>query len=282
VESLTFPDPPTTQKPAPSPPTLPPDLSSVGEAVVPGATTTTLPAIGPGHATLNGSVFGPNGPVGGATVEADRFVGDLVTSARATTAADGSWSIKNILGGRFRVRAWQPPTMDLTTPQIVFLGSTQTLTMSLQLASFKGPNLASSISPPAPTAGQPTNLLVQVSNPTVDTDGVVRYPPAANTQVTLVDGPNWVVDGGNPQTTNGDGEVLFQITCQQGGAAPISAAVGSQPAVPLQMPSCSEPIAPPPVTNPGSNLCEATTVPADTVPGEGPTSSTTLTFGACG
>lgn len=277
VESLSFPNTPTTAGTTPSPPTLPGNLSSIGESPVPGVTTTTAPPIGPGHATLNGSVFGPNGPVAGATVWADRFIGDQVSSAHTTTKADGSWTIANVLGGRFRVRAWQPPTLDMTTPQVVFLGSTQTLTMSLQLASFKGPSVASSVSPAVPQVGQSANLEVQVTNPVVGTDGVVTYSPDANVKVTLVNGPNWVANNGNPLPTDAYGDVLFQVTCMSAGSNPLSAAVGSSPAVPLQMPACASPSSS--STTSPFNPCPTTTVPGG-LPGA--TTTTTLAFGSCG
>lgn len=278
VESLSFPNSPTTATTAASPPTLPGNLSSVGEAPVAGVTTTTASPIAPGHATLNGTVFGPNGPVAGATVWADRFVGDQVSSAHTTSRADGSWTIANVRGGRFRVRAWQPPTLDLTSPQIVFLGSSQTLTMSLQLASFKGPSVATSVSPAAPTVGQPANLVVQVTNPVVGADGVVGYPPAVKAQVTLVNGPNWIADNGNPRTTDINGDALFQVTCTSAGSNPLSAAVGSGPAVPLQMPTCAG--APSSTTTNPFGPCPTTTVPGG--PPAEATTTTTLAFGSCG
>ncbi|HEY3811538.1 MAG TPA: hypothetical protein VGL49_08890, partial [Acidimicrobiales bacterium] len=81
VQTLSYPTPPATTAPAvTSGATLPTNLPSVVEAGVPGATTTVAPTIGPGGATLNGTVLGPAGPVAGATVEADRIVGDQVAS----------------------------------------------------------------------------------------------------------------------------------------------------------------------------------------------------------
>jgi hypothetical protein len=264
VQALSFPPPPTTVTTPPPPPTLPTNLSSVGEAPVPGVTTTTAPAVAPGQATLNGTVFGPSGPVAGATVWADRFVGDQVSSTHATTAADGSWTIGKIKGGRYRVRAWQSPSLSLTTPQVVFLGASQTLTMSLQLASFTGPTVINSVSPAAPIAGQVTSLLVQVTNPTVSPDGVVRNPPVTGVQVTLVNGPDWQVDNGNPRKTDANGQALFQVTCVTPGSAPLSASVGSGNPVPLQMPDCGAP--PTPITVPPA--CPTTTIPAGTLPAQ--------------
>jgi hypothetical protein len=227
--------------------------------------------VSPGQATLNGTVFGPNGPVPGATVWVDRFVGDQASSTHATTAADGSWTIGDIKGGRYRVRAWQSPSLDLTAPQVVFLAANQTLTMSLQLASFAGPTVINALSPADPVAGQLTSLLVQVTNPTVGPDGIVRNPPVPGAQVDLVNGPDWQVNNGNSHKTNADGQALFEITCITPGSAPLSAAVGSASPVALQMSGCQGP--PTPITVPPR--CPTTTLAAGTLPPQTVTTFTT-------
>jgi hypothetical protein len=239
-------------------------------------TTTTVPAIGPGNASLNGTVFGPDGPVAGATVEADRVVGDHVSSTRTATAADGSWTIAGILGGRYRVRAWQSPSLDLTTPQVLFLGATQSLTVSLELSTYTGPTVASSMSPSLPQVGQLANLVVQATDPIVGIDGVLRYKPDVGDTVAL-SGANWQVMGANLQITDVNGEVLFQVSCQLAGADPLGAIVGSASLMPLDVPPC---VSPPPPTTSTTTLfgapCPTTTT---SFPGVVPT--TTTPFGGC-
>jgi len=279
VETLSYPTPPATSRTTVvSGPTLPANLPSVIEVQVPGSTTTTAPAIGPGKATLNGTVLGPSGPIAGATVEADRLVGDQVATTETTTAADGSWTIGSILGGRYRVRAWQSPSLAVTSPQIFFLGSTQSESMTIQLTSFTGPNIASVISPTAPVVGQMDNLVVQATNPTVGSDGVVRNLPEVGVSITLTNGPEWEVYNGNPLATGANGEVLFQVSCQASGASPLSAAVGSGAPVSLQLPAC---VSAPTTTTTSTS----TTNPCVTIPG-GPselstTTSTTLFYAVC-
>jgi hypothetical protein len=258
VEKLSFPNPPTTQAPSQASPTLPDNLSSVTQPPVAGVTTTTVPVVGPGDATLNGSVFGPTGPVGGATVEADRLVGNQVASARIVTAADGSWKIPQVLGGVYRVRAWHAPNLDLTTPQVLFLGDTQNLTVSIELNAFPGPSLSSSIAPATPQVGQAANLLVQVTTPTIGADGVLRYQPVSGGLVQLTPGPGWIVSGANPAPTNAAGNVLFQVQCQTAGSSPMIATLGAKGSpVSLPVPACAP--APPPTTS-TTAPCPSTTV----------------------
>ncbi len=277
VQKLSFSNPPTTTSSQGSAEeaTLPNNLSSIRQQGVTGVTTTTVPVIGPGRASLNGTVFGPNGPVAGATVEADRVVGSHVSSTRTATAADGSWTIGGVLGGRYRVRAWQSPSLDLTTPQLLFLGATQGLTVSLELSSYTGPTVTASISPTSPQVGQLTNLVVEATDPTVGTDGVLRFKPDVGDTVAIT-GPDWQVLSPNLQTTDVNGEVLFQVSCQVAGPDPLGAAVGSASVVPLQVPPCVSP--PPPATSTttlfGVPCLTTTTSFLGVVP-------TTIPFGGC-
>jgi hypothetical protein len=279
VQTLSYPTPPATAHAVVTAgPTLPTNLPAIPEGAVPGATTSTVPRIGPGGATLNGTVIGPEGPVGGATVEADRLVGDQQAATQTTTAADGSWTIGSVLGGRYRIRAWQQPSLAVTEPQILFLGGHETHTMTIQVTAYTGPTVAAAFAPDRPVLGQIDNLVVQVTNPTVGSDGVVRNPPQVGVSVTLTDGPDWQVYNGNPLATGANGQVLFQVSCQAAGPDPLSAAVGSGAAVPLQLPDC----APPPTTTlPPPTTTTTTCPPAQTVPGTTTTSTTTPINNSC-
>lgn len=285
VESLSFKEPPATTAPATAPPdTLPPGLETVGETPAPGATTTTVPAVGPGPASLNGTVTGPAGPVPGAVVEIDRFVGYAYASARTATGADGSWSFRNIMGGAYRVRAWQSPSLDLATPQLLFLTAGQPQSVSLQLQAYGGQQVQVAINPAVPYQGEPATLVVQVDNPQVDADGLVTSPPVVGAPVTLVNGAAWQVNNGNPIKTNFDGQASFEVECTAVGNDPLAAQVGTNPPVSLQMPSCTPPPAPPAPTttapSPGSPGATTTT----TCPSGGGTpgsTTTTLNFGQC-
>jgi hypothetical protein len=152
----------------------------------------------------------------------------------------------------------------VTTPQIFFLGGTESRSLTIQLDSFGGPNVAAAIAPGTPVVDQPANLVLQVTNPTVGPDGVVRSLPDAGVSVTLTDGPLWQVYNGNPLTTGADGTVLFEVQCQVVGVVPMSVAVGNGAPIALQLPACA---APPPTTT--------TTPPTTTAPTTTPTTTTT-------
>lgn len=282
VDTLSFPNPPATTVPLPPPPdTLPAGLAAVAEAPVAGVTTTTAPAVGPGPASLNGTVTGPNGPVPGATVQIDRFVGDAFSSSRTTTAADGTWSFRNILGGDYRVRAWQAPALDMDTPQVVFLSATQPQSVSLQLTSYAGQQVQVAINPANPVLNQPANLVIQVTNPHVDADGILTAPPVVGAPVTLVNGSGWQVNNGNPLNTDTAGQATFEVECTTVGSDPLSAQVAANAPVTLEMPPCGAP--PTTTTTSPPNLFSGTTSttcpPNPVPPANGDTSTTSLTFG---
>jgi hypothetical protein len=246
-------------------------LPTVPEAPVNGSTPTTAVAIGPGRATINGDVLGPNGPVEGATVEVQRFVGDATATTQATTAADGSFTVPAILGGRYRVHAWQVPALADTAPEVFFLGGSVTKTLSLQLTSFSGLKVATDVNPSSPFTGQAVNLAVVVSQPTVGADGDITQDPQAALSVVL-DAPDFTeTDGGTGTTaTDATGHALFTLTCNADGPARISLLVGGSTTVAVATPTCIDPDT--------TSTTSTTTVPATTAaPPTSSTSSTTST-----
>ena len=243
------------------------DLTGVGLSGVSGRTTTTVQVQG-GAATLNGSVQGPDGPVAGAMVHAERVVGDGFGSAEVATGPDGSWQLPGVRGGRYRVRAWRAPDLALVNPNVFFMGASDTKSMTLRVDRYTGPAVASSIAPNPPLVESPANLVVTLGTRTVDDRGVVRTAPiTATVQLT---GPGaWTVGTPNPTTTTGAGRASWEITCQQGGTNPLSVDVSGTAAdgtpvtgsFPLDVPPCAVP--PPPTTVPPSTT---TTSPPPSLP----------------
>ena len=245
VKTLSFPPVPSTHpSTGAAAAALPNNLRSVVESPVAGVTTTTAIGIGPGQATLEGTVLGPSGPVVGATVQAERIVGDRSSVTDTTTAADGSWSIRQVLGGRYRVRAWQSPSLALTSPAIFFLGGADTKTLTLKLASFSGPRVSAALAPSVPVVGEVDNLVVQVADRVVDAQGLVREQPSVGVRVALAGGPYWLVYGGSALNTDAGGQALFQVSCRAAGRDPLSAEVGSAAPVALSVADCAPAPAP--------------------------------------
>jgi hypothetical protein len=232
-----LPPPPST---APSQSTTTtPDFTGVVLPAVSGRTTIPGVAFGPGRANLSGTVDGPSGPAGGATVEVQRLVGDATGTTRVAAGRDGRWSLPAVLGGRYRVRAWRTPDQTLATPAIFFLGGSENRTVDLTLQSFSGPVVTSDVAPNPPPVSQPANLVVDVSNRSVDANGIGRSIPTAGASVQLTGSGAWQISGPNTATTDGGGQVTWQVTCQAGGSQPLAVSVNGGSPQPLSLPGCA-------------------------------------------
>ncbi|MDQ1395524.1 MAG: hypothetical protein QOG64_783 [Acidimicrobiaceae bacterium] len=230
--------------------TTAPDLTGVGLAAVAGRTTTTSIPLGPGGATLNGAITGPEGALGGATVHIERLVGDASGAADVVTQPDGTWAAPNVLGGRYRVRAWRAPDLALTTPQLFFLGGSETKTLALRLDRYTGMGVQGAIAPNPPIVGEPANIVVSVTTRSVDDKGVVRGIPVAGAVVELTGSGDWRTSTQNPDSTDNAGHASWQATCRSGGQQPLSVVVNNAQSFPLSIPDCGVP--PPTTTAPPS------------------------------
>jgi hypothetical protein len=225
------------------------DLSGTNLPPVPGQTTTTVAIIG-GGASLSGTVNGPPGPVAGADVHLERITSTGVAAADAVTGADGSWSMPGLLGGRYRVRAWRAPDLDLTTPAIFFLGGTEARVVPLQLTSFTGVMTSAAVNP-APVAEVPFNIAVVVSSGAVDTNGVARANPAAFVKVQLSATSDMTLNSLNPGYADATGRVEWNAVCHTPGPLGVSIVINDAQAVVLNLPPCNPGAAPPSSTGTG-------------------------------
>ena len=265
VDSLALPTPPPTA-PASST-TVAPNLTGVHLAGVAG-TPTSVVAVGPGGATLSGTVVGTAGPVGGANVHIERLVGDGVGAVDVITAPDGTWSMPGVLGGRYRVRAWRSPDLALVDPQIFFLNGTDNKSMTLQLQQFNATTLTAASAPVTPVVGQPVVVAVGLSSQVVDAKGIVTAKPVANAAVQLISGGGWTVGDPNPTVTGPDGSASWNAVCQQVGPQTLTAIVNTTDTYQVNLPSCD----PAPLVTPTGPTGGTTTVPgpgttATTAPG---------------
>ena len=237
--------------------TLPFDVRTVQLPAARGSTTTTV-AIGPGPMTIVGRVEGPDGPVGGAIVRLERLVGDGVASIEVPTAADGTWNVERVLGGRYRVRAWQQPALAMPRARLVFVETARAAPIELRLDRYDGRRVDAAIAPDPPPVGEPANLKVRVADRGVDDRGVIRTAPRPGVSVSLTGSGRWFVTSPNPQTTGSDGSVTFRVECQDDGAQPLSVVLDGGETVPLDIAACVD-LTGPPTTDTTSTTSTSTT-----------------------
>jgi hypothetical protein len=256
-EALPVPD----RVPAPTTSSVvPPDFSGVALAPVDGSTTTTEVVVGPGRAALAGRVNGPDGPVEGAVVRLERLVGDASARLDVVTGPDGLWQAPDILGGRYRVRAWREPDLAMLEPQILFLAAGQTLDSTLVVERFQALVLDSAVAPDPPFVGERTNLVVRVSSQVVDEDGVVRATPEAGVAVTLGTGLGWIAESPIRAQTSTEGSVTFTLVCRAPGPQPLMVTLPPRNLAPAPAPS------PPTAQPPGPAASSTTVLAADPTP----------------
>ena len=231
-----LPRPPTTRPLASTSSTAPANYADVRLEGVRGRNRTTV-AMGPGQARLTGTVVGPDGAVAGAVVHVERLVGDTAASAHVATGADGGWALSGVLGGRYRVRAWKSPELAQLDPEVLFVEARESRNLSLRVARFGGTSTASAIAPNPPVVNQPANLVVRVSQRTVDERGVVRTVPSPRVLLTLRGTGQWLIISAASAATDGSGSVEWNLMCLAPGVQPLEVVQGATP-VPLDLPGC--------------------------------------------
>ena len=273
VEPL--PPPPST---AARPPTTPaPDYRGVALPVATGRTTTTTVAMGPGLATVRGRVVGPDGAaVVGASVRVERLVGDGAARMDVISGEDGAWSLPNVLGGRYRIRAWRAPDLAQVEPSFAFVGFQETAPVEQKVTPHLGTFAVPAIAPSPPVVGQPASLAVQVTSRSVDPEGVVRGTPLVGVAVELAGG-TWSVSLPAASLTDAAGQARWEVVCRLAGVQPLRLVVNRVEPFEIALPACAEPPAPPPPPAPGASTTTTTTRAAVTTTTRPATPTTTRT-----
>lgn len=274
-----------------SPPAVTTDATTTVASTVPSG----LPTMGPGRATLSGTVVGPGGPVAGATVLVERIVDGTPAQARLTSGPGGGWRLDRVLGGGYRVRAWLAPGLAQTSPTAFFLADGADRVVDLELTSFSRPVVQSAIAPDPPLTDQDSQVVVQINARQVQSDGTVTTAPAEGLSLQLVGEGGWLISSANPAVTDSQGQATWTATCTSAGVQALAVDVGSPASGPtssstagssstfagdgsmvsLDVPDCE---LGPPSTTSTTPTTTTTSTTSTTIPG--PTSS--LTAGAGG
>lgn len=201
---------------------LGPDTRAVAvPTVVPATSTSALPMQG-GKAALEGQVIGPDSaPIPGATVRIERFVGDDVVTVDVATNATGSFAVNQLLGGRYRVRAWRAPTFAQLGSEVTFLADGDRRAMRLQLAAPNDIDISASATASAVIVGQPTTVTMRILTPVVNGNGQVDMGGRANDLVVATGGGVLIGQSGQA-TSNAEGTATFTFQCVQVGAGSVT------------------------------------------------------------
>jgi len=215
-------------------------------------TTTTLPEITSGTMSIGGTVRSETGEaVPNAIIRLERIVGDLVQGVDIRADAEGEFQAPELLGGRYRIRAWRVPDMAMAEAAVYFLEDGDFIDkteggfrIELPVARLSGLRSQFISTPSVVRVGDRPNLWIRVSRSSVNEQGVITSSAQPGARVVLPNDTRWsfaaarTTDSeGNtrsvPAVTNSDGDVLWNPTCREAGESSVTVKV-AQPAAPAQ------------------------------------------------
>jgi hypothetical protein len=177
-----------------------------------------------GRSHLAGVVIGPGGPVGGAILRIERFVGDASGSRDIVAGPDGSFRLNGLPGGRYRLRAWQQPALATTRPLLSFLaadGGQEGLEVRVERRNAT--TVHGAIGVRAWRPGNRAGVSVLVSQEHVDGNGIVRARGVPDVVVNLQVPSGLSLLTGSSAATGADGYAHFGVVCTATGQHTITA-----------------------------------------------------------
>ena len=216
---------------------------SITPIAMTGKPTTTTRPIGGGKASIFGRVVDTDGaPVPQALVRAT-YYGDPANPEviEALALDDGTYRFDQVLGGRWRVRAWKAPTLATLEDNTFFLSYTEQRALDLKVKAATDYVVTSSMAPNPPFIGSPVQLAVLVMSQTVDDNGAVHRSPVGGAAVTLNITGKWYLGTDDTEATDYSGRAAWTMTCTEVGQQPITAIVGGRE-YPLGIPPCHDPM----------------------------------------
>ena len=183
-----------------------------------------------GKSSIEGTVIGPDGPVEGATVNIERHTVDGTASTEVTTNADGSWESTELIGGRYRIRAWKPFELTMNSSEVLFVVDAESVNLDLAVAPIDPALKLRFASPGEVVVGFTATVAVSVTTSSVDHDGFELVTGVGEQTVTLTPGPGIMVSP-TSAVTDADGVATFGVWCVSEGnfGAEISHETGVEP-----------------------------------------------------
>lgn len=232
---------PTTIAPAP-PTTARPTTTAT--TLKPTTTSSTLLSMGPGDASIVGTVSGPAGGVEGAIVRVERLVGKAVAGTDVITTAGGSYHLGSILGGSYRVRALKPPDFASSPVEAFFLAANERKVLDLRMPAAGGERITATVNPNPPRMDQTASLTIQVGTGRVDDQGRLAIAPRPGVLLTLTPGAGHALEGPPQAITDGNGSATWRIRCLVEGANTFQLGVGTG-ITQVKIPACAAGAPPP-------------------------------------
>jgi len=221
-----------------TPTTTRPDLTGVSLPGASGTTTTTV-VTNAGEVRFTGTVRTPEGAtVPGATVRAEWHRSNPPQVIEVLTDDQGRWELRDVAGGRWKIRAWRSPDFATGKVEQLFLSSKAERTLDLEVRAVEDFSVTWDIEPDPPITDHNAELVVLFVERTVDVEGRAITTPVVDMPVELVAGTVWQrLRGDAEETTDASGRVSWVLRCRADG--PQSLSVSTRFGVKrLDLPAC--------------------------------------------
>ncbi len=227
-----------------------PDTRGVGLKRIEGrAGPAPIPVYG-GAARITGVVQGPDGPVPGATVLLERFVGRSSGSVTVAAGADGRFTAVDLLGGLYRVRAWLQPSLAAPSSATLFIAADQTdAQVQVNVQRYDARKLQAGVETAGITVGGSGRFRALLTQESVDARGIVGGASVPGEAVTVTADAGYSV-APSTATTGADGYATFTLTCLTEGAHNVTVTASGLTAN-VTLPSCG-PLPTTTTTTPGA------------------------------
>lgn len=196
------------------------DLSGVVLQGVQGTTTTTVPQ-NVGTVSFSGTVRTPEGEaVPGATVRAEWWRVDPPQVIEVFTNDQGQWELKDVAGGRWKVRAYRTPDYATGKVEQLFLAEDGQRQLDLEVRRVEGLSITWDIEPDPPITDVNAQLVVVFAERTVDLEGRAITTPLPDVPLTLSADAAWQRVGGDSspiKNTDAGGRVSWVLKCRSDG-----------------------------------------------------------------
>ncbi len=203
-----------------------------------------------GDLVMGGSVTGPEGPVEGATVRLERFVGEQSGTLDVRTNADGRWVAIDVYGGRYRIRAWKTPALAMAASDVRFIAADAEVDLALAVDRYDGSDVTADVDDIDPEIDAMATVTALATRQQVDPDGIITTAPASGRDARVTPFGAWRLLGSPHGIIDDAGRVSWRFVCEAPGS--VSARVEALDVEITVSATCVEPVIvlPPPVDEP--------------------------------
>lgn len=196
-----------------------------------------------GSAALGGTVLGPTGVVPNAMVRVERHTVDGLTTLDLVADEFGVWTATNLVGGRYRLRAFVPGELASESVAVFFLAAEARQIVETPVIEASSNVSLHFFGPTEILQGTSATVAVSSQFELVDDEGRVVLSPLPSAIMTAaLTGPVSLLSG-DLVVADATGAARFLIACDGVGSAALTVTSGEGKTTSFVLPPC---VAPPP------------------------------------